>query len=400
MSDIPKVPRSQDRPDAPPPPPGEDLPGLPDDLTPEEAASNEEHRFPCPSCGSDLRFSADKGDLMCDHCGHVEHVSAVGRAQWSEALRELDYEAALRNQVPAEEVIEVRGVHCNSCGADIEMNQLEQAKECPFCASPVVTDSGAHRQLKPQALLPFKLDERVAHDKMTDWLGRLWFAPNGLKEYARKGRKMTGIYVPYWTYDADTRSRYSGQRGDDYYTTRTRVVNGERKTERVRKTRWTRVSGRVARQFDDVLVLASDSLPRDYTDALEPWDLGELVPYEPRYLAGYAAEGYSVELKPGYGIARGKMDKVIASDIRRDIGGDRQRISSVDTTASNVTFKHILLPIWMAAYKFRGKSYRFVVNARTGEVKGERPWSAVKIALAAIAAMIVIGGLMYLNQMQ
>ncbi|RYH10446.1 primosomal protein N' (replication factor Y) - superfamily II helicase [Tropicimonas sp. IMCC6043] len=375
---------------------GDDAAGLP----PEAEAEAEKHRFPCPACGSDLRFSADAGDLVCDHCGHVEHVAATGRAAWKQALRELDYEAALRQEVPAAEIIEVRTVHCDSCGAEIEMSQLEQAKECPFCASPIVTDTGAHRMLKPQALLPFALDEKTARAKMTAWLGRLWFAPNGLKEYARKGRKLTGIYVPYWTYDADTRSRYSGMRGDDYWTTETYRSDGETKTRRVKKTRWRRVSGRVARKFDDVLVLASDSLPRSYTDALEPWDLGELVPYEPRYLAGYAAEGYSVEVEPGFGIARQKMDRVIAADIRRDIGGDRQKIASVDTDVSAVTFKHILLPVWMAAYKFRGTSYRFVVNARTGEVKGERPWSAWKIAVAVLAGLVVVGGLLYLSGMQ
>ncbi|PRY25377.1 RNA polymerase I specific transcription initiation factor RRN7 [Aliiruegeria haliotis] len=396
MSDIPKVSRSR-RGGAPTPPPApEDE--WPEDTTPEERAAVEEHRFPCPACGSDLRFSADAGDLVCDHCGYVEHVAATGRAQQDEALRELDYEAALRNQVPADEVIEVRAVHCESCGADVEMSGVEQAKECPFCASPIVTDTGTSRHLKPQALLPFALDEKTARGKMTDWLGRLWFAPNGLKEYARKGRKMKGIYVPYWTYDADTRSRYTGQRGDDYYTTRTVMRDGKRVTERVRKTRWTRVSGRVARDFDDVLVLASDSLPRDYTDALEPWDLGELKPYSPEYLAGYIAEGYSVDLEPGYAIARHKMDAVIASDIRRDIGGDHQRIGDVQTAVSDVTFKHILLPVWLAAYKFKGKSYRFVVNARSGEVKGERPYSPWKIFFAALLAVIVIGGLIYLNQ--
>ncbi len=371
-----------------------------DELSAAGAQVAEEHRFPCPACGSDLRFSADAGDLVCDHCGHVEHVAATGRTQWTEALRELDYAAALRREVPADQIVEVRGVHCNSCGADIEMGEAEQATECPFCASPVVTDTGSHRRLKPQALLPFALDEKTARQKMTDWLGRLWFAPNGLKEYARKGRRMKGIYVPYWTYDADTRSRYKGQRGDDYYETQTRVVNGKRESHRVRKTRWRRVSGRVARDFDDVLVLASDSLPRDYTDALEPWDLGELLPYQPHYLAGYLAEGYVVELEPGYAIARQKMDAVIASDIRRDIGGDRQRIEAVDTDVSDITFKHILLPVWLAAYKYGGKSYRFVVNARTGKVKGERPYSAWKIAFAVLLGVLAAGAFMYLNQMQ
>lgn len=360
----------------------------------------EKHRFPCPSCGSDLRYSAETGGLVCDHCGFTEQVSGAGRERQSEALRELDYEAALRKQVPASEVVTVRTVHCESCGAQIEFGDTEQAKECPFCASPVVTDTGSHRHLKPQALLPFALDEKSARGAMTKWLGRLWFAPNGLKEYARKGRKMTGIYVPYWTYDARTRTAYTGRRGDDYWTTQTRMSNGKRETVRVRKTRWRSVRGQVARNFDDVLVVATDSLPRDYVDALEPWDLGALAPYSPDYLAGYIAEGYSVELEPGFAIARNKMDAVIASDIRRDIGGDHQQISNTRTDVRDVTFKHILLPVWMAAYRFRGKSYRFVVNGRTGEVKGERPYSAWKIALAVAAALIAMGALLYFGEFQ
>ena len=364
------------------------------------APVDEAHRFPCPSCGSDLRFSADKGDLVCDHCGFSEHVSPPSRGRRAEVLQELDFEAALRQQVPASEIISVRTASCESCGAQIEFGDVEQAKECPFCASPIVTDTGQNRHLKPQAVLPFGLDEKTARSAMTKWLGRLWFAPNGLKEYARKGRKMTGIYVPYWTYDSRTRTAYAGRRGDDYYTTQTRVVNGKRQNVRVRQTRWSAARGKVARNFDDVLVLASDSLPRDYTDALEPWDLVELRAYRPEFLAGYIAEGYVVELKPGFAIARRKMDVAIASDIRRDIGGDHQQITDARTDVRDVTFKHILLPVWLAAYKFRGRTYRFVVNGRTGKVKGERPYSAWKIAFAVIAAMLALMVFLYLGEMQ
>lgn len=208
---------------------------------------------------------------------------------------------------------------------------------------------------------------------MTDWLGSLWFAPNGLQDYARKGRKMQGVYVPYWTFDADTKSAYSGERGTVYYETQTVMRNGKAERVQVAKIRWRRVQGRVARFFDDVLVLASTSLPKTYTDNLEPWDLPALVPYSPQYLAGFRAEGYAVDLEQGYEEARQKMARQIERDVRFDIGGDQQRIHALDTDISDVTFKHILLPVWLAAYKYRGKTYRFVVNGRTGRVQGERP---------------------------
>jgi hypothetical protein len=248
-------------------------------------------------------------------------------------------------------------------------------------------------------LLPFSLDEKDARSAMTNWLGKLWFAPNGLQDYARKGRKMTGIYVPYWTFDADTKSSYRGEHGTVYYETRRVVRNGKSETVRVAKVRWRPASGRVARFFDDVLVLASHSLPKKYTDALEPWDLSELEPYHPEYLAGFRAEAYSVELDDGYDEARTYMDRIIMRDVKFDIGGDRQRVHNIETQISDVTFKHILLPVWLAAYKYRGKSYRFVVNGRTGAVQGERPWSGWKIAFAVILGLSVAAAIGYMVAM-
>ncbi len=154
--------------------------------------------------------------------------------------------------------------------AQVEFGDTDQAKECPFCATPVVVDTGTHRHIKPRAVLPFALAEEVVRDAMKDWLGSLWFAPNGLQAYARKGRQMDGIYVPYWTYDAQSDTRYTGERGTIYYESRTVMRDGKRQTVRVAKTRWRSTSGRVARFFDDILVLGSRSLPKRFTDALEP----------------------------------------------------------------------------------------------------------------------------------
>lgn len=355
---------------------------------------DQSHRFPCDQCGADYRFDPASGTLTCDHCGHTEQI---GAGPWKGAeLSELDFDAAIARNLPDTEIVETRVLTCPNCAAQIEFDPDTHAAECPFCATPVVTDTGVHRQIKPRGLLPFALDERTAHKAMSDWLGRLWFAPNALKDYARKGRRMDGIYVPYWTYDADTKSQYRGERGTVYYETRTVMRDGKRVQEQVQKVRWTPVSGRVARFFDDVLVLASRSLPKSYTDGLEPWDLAGLVPYQPSYLAGFRAEGYTVDLADGYAEARALMARVIERDVLFDIGGDRQRIHKVDADVADVTFKHILLPVWLAAYKFRGKTYRFVVNGRTGRVQGERPWSAIKILIAVTLGLLIATAIGYI----
>ena len=352
----------------------------------------EEHRFPCDNCGADFRFDPDSSKLKCDHCGHEDELLAPPA---DGGIKELDFRKAIEAKLPEAEIEETRVTGCPNCGAQVEFDADTHAAECPFCATPVVTDTGTHRHIKPKGLLPFSLDEKAARDAMTDWLGGLWFAPNGLQEYARKGRKLEGIYTPYWTFDADTKSNYRGQRGTVYYETRTVMRDGKSVQQRVQKVRWRSVSGRVARFFDDVLVLASKSLPKRYTDNLQPWDLSALEPYSPEFLAGFRAEAYTVELQEGFDQARAHMDRVIERDVRFDIGGDRQRISNVETAISDVTFKHILLPVWMAAYKYRGKSYRFVVNGRTGRVQGERPWSVIKITIAVMAALIIAGAVGY-----
>jgi len=352
-----------------------------------ETSPTEEHRFPCDQCGADLRFDPATGQLKCDHCGNVQIIN--GGPWRGSALKELDFEAALAERLPQVEMEETRVLSCPNCGAQFEFDPDTHARECPFCATPVVADTGTSRHIKPRGVLPFVQDERAAHQAMASWLGRLWFAPNGLKEYARKGRRMQGIYVPYWTFDADTKSAYVGERGTVYYVTETFIQDGKRVQRQVPKIRWTPASGRVARFFDDVLVLASTSLPKSYTDALEPWDLSALEPYQPNYLAGFRAEGYTVDLREGFGQARALMARVIERDVRFDIGGDQQRIHDIKTQVAAVTFKHVLLPVWLAAYKYRGKTYRFVVNGQSGRVQGERPWSAIKIAFAVILGLIV-----------
>lgn len=359
---------------------------------PKEA--EESHRFPCEQCGADYRYHPENGALSCDHCGHTTQIRATSApGPWGNgAMQELDFKTAIAKALPEAEMEITRVSACPNCAAQVEFDPSTHARECPFCATPVVADTGTHRHIKPKGVVPFVFDERSAQKAMTDWLGRLWFAPNGLQEYARKGRKMDGIYVPFWTYDAQTRTQYRGQRGTVYYVEERVVIDGKSEKRRVAKIRWTGVSGRVQRFFDDVLVLASKSLPKRNTEGLEPWDLSQLEPYQPQYIAGFRAEAYVVDLEEGFVEARAKMDRVIERDVRFDIGGDRQRIDSLRTEVSDVTFKHVLLPVWLAAYKYRGKTYRFVVNGQSGRVQGERPYSAWKIAFAVLLALVVLGG--------
>jgi predicted RNA-binding Zn-ribbon protein involved in translation (DUF1610 family) len=361
----------------------------------------DERHFPCVQCGSDLRYAPGQTQLTCDHCGHVQAIPAATERSRSRALGEMDLARGLSDDLPLDATAEARTTTCPSCNAKVEFQGSDFAAECPFCATPVVVDTGTQRHIKPQAVVPFALTEDQARGAMIAWMGGLWFAPNTLLEYARKGRALNGIYVPFWTFDAATSSRYTGARGTNHTETRTRtvMVNGksEQRSETVTRTSWTPVSGRVARDFDDVLVMASSSLPERLGNELTPWDLSALQPYSPDYLAGFRAEGYTIGLSDAHVKGRAAMSRVIEGDARRDIGGDAQRVDNVDTTWQAETFKHVLLPVWMAAYKYNGKSYRFLVNGQTGEVQGERPYSKWKIAFAVLLALTLVLGVMYWN---
>lgn len=370
--------------------------GTAEDELPESGASGtgngaEEHRFPCAQCGANLRYAPGQTAMTCSYCGHEQEIPGADAEGRANALGALDLHEMLNRPVPASEMEETRVLSCPNCGAQVEFEPDLHSSECPFCATPVVTDTGTHRHIKPQAVLPFRLREAEAKAAFAKWLAGLWFAPNGLGKYARGDNRFAGIYVPYWSFDADTRSSYSGERGTYYYT-------GSGKNRR-RQIRWTRVAGKVSRRFEDLLVMASQSLPRRYVRALEPWHLDDLEPYNTSFLSGFRAEGYTVELRPGHAIAIERMDEAIRDDVRRAIGGDQQRIHRIDTAHDNERFKHVLLPLWVAAYRYRDRSFRFVVNAQTGKVRGERPWSIIKIALAVVAGAVAIGVFIYVGEM-
>lgn len=345
--------------------------------------------FPCMQCGASVEFRPGSTSLVCAHCGSVNEIPEA-----EERVEEIDFHEHLARAGADEPVLERTVVKCPSCAAETTLRENATSDACPYCGTPLVAaEAHGERTLRPRSLLPFRLDAAAARERFAAWIRGLWFAPNGLARFARADHGLEGVYVPYWTYDCRATTSYRGMRGDDYwvsesYTTR---ENGRTvtRTRQVRKTRWRPASGTVRDVFDDVLVVASRALPRELTEALEPWDLGGLLPYDDRFLAGFRSERYSIDVEAGFARAREIMDVRIRETICRDIGGDHQRILSTTTRHDDLTFKHVLLPIWIGVYRHRDRVFRYLVNARTGEVKGERPWSWVKIAFAMLAAAIV-----------
>ncbi len=346
----------------------------------------------CEQCGAVLSYAPGTRQLICQYCGHsnpiVDHPIEIVEYDLYDALqRGLD-------QAPVEES---QVAKCTSCGAQFTFERAKHAGGCPFCGQQIVADTGPLRQIKPSAVLPFAIAEQAARERVQAWLKGLWFAPSKLKSFGRTEGRLAGMYLPYWTYDSHTETDYRGQRGTIYVepVRVVRVVNGRRvaQTEMVQKVRWQPASGRVRRYFDDVVVVGSRSLPAQITDRLGPWDLQDLRPYTPEYLTGFQSEAYQVALGEGFEKAKDEMRAALQTDVAADIGGDLQRIERMEIRHLEPTFKHILLPAWLGAFRYRDKSYRLCVNGRTSEVQGERPFSIWKI-LGVVLLIAVIGGLL------
>jgi len=346
-------------------------------------------QFPCPACGGELRFEPGTDSLVCPFCETEVAITPDDRP-----IIELDIQQYLSQAAQERERYEVLTVQCGRCNAQTTFDPHITADECPFCGTALVRTEQSQQLIKPQAVIPFQIPHPEARHQFDEWLGSLWFAPNGLKKHAETETGLQGVYIPYWTFDASTKTRYKGQKGEYYYVTEsyTTTRNGKKVREKreVRKTRWHKTKGKVKNQFDDIPVVASHSLPRAYVNALEPWNFEQLVPYDDQYLSGFRSESYQVNLEAGLQVAQAEMELMIETTIRDDIGGDEQRIDDKAIKYFDVTFKHVLLPIWISAYRYNDDVYRFIINAQTGEVQGERPYSWLKIALAIIAGLIVL----------
>ncbi len=351
----------------------------------------------CPGCGQPLEYDPAVGALRCAHCGTVaEFHTATGK------LAELDYDAVLRELPPEEERPVVLQVRCENCGAEFDFPENVTAGRCDYCKSPICAGERSPRTIRPGAILPFALPEEKAHQAFENWLCQRWFLPGAVKREAGR-RQLSGELLPFWLYSCHTVSHYVGQRGIYYYVTEHYTVreNGRtvRRTRQVRRTRWYPAGGVVEARFSKLLVPGITTLPESLLAELEPWYLGSLEEYRADCVRGFQEHCYDRGLRESFEAAKPLMEPEIERRIRGDIGGDAQIIDQQRTDYDQVRFRHLLLPVWRSSFVWRGREYCYFINARTGEVQGERPWSVLKIILAILgfAVLIAIGVLLTLE---
>jgi hypothetical protein len=355
-------------------------------------------QYPCKQCGAQLTYNATSHQMVCGYCGYSE-IIPVSR----DAIREYAYNDALVQPQATGWGTETRTIQCDNCGAKTTFQAGQIAAACAFCGSSKVVEAQSSTNLiRPESLVPFQVDKNLAVQKFRQWISALWFRPNDLKKLAELA-KISGIYLPFWTYDANTQSWWEAEAGYYYYTTETYTEqdsdgNTVVKTREVQHIRWEPASGHYQAFFDDELIFASIGLDLKMVEGLYPYDGQGLVAYESAFLAGWLAEEYKIDVKEGWQRAKKIITNKIYSACESQIPGDTHRNLSVQSAFSNIAYKHILLPLWIAAYMYGNKSYKFLVNGQSGKVSGEAPYSWIKIAslifvlVAIITIIIIIAG--------
>ena len=342
------------------------------------AATAARQKFECPACGAEAHWSPAKHALICPFCG-TESPAKLETRGAETVIVEHDLVAALRGIPDAQRGwrAEKTSVQCRSCHAISVFNPERVGQRCEFCgSSELVPYDQAKDPYSPESLLPFAIDESRARDLIRAWYGRQWLAPNKLRSRALTDT-VRGLYVPYWTFDAQVHARWTAESGRYYYVT----VNG--KSEQ-------RVECELDHFFDDEPVAASRGVPPGLLNRIEPFPTMSLIPYDPGYLAGWTVERYQIDLVAAAQRSRAQMEMKMRQLCAAQVPGDTHRNLQVAGDYSGQTFKHILVPLWILSYTYGATSYQVVANGVTGRMAGQRPWSWIKIVLLVLVALILL----------
>jgi hypothetical protein len=353
----------------------------------QEISALEKHA--CPACGAQAEWHPGKQKLVCPFCG-TESPYAIDRETGKVA--EIDLVKALR-ELPEEErgwQTATRSVQCQSCRAVMVFDPTRVGQNCEFCGSPALVDYQEIRSpIRPQGVLPFKVDRSKVRDDIRGWWRSKWFAPGKLARAALVDT-VHGLYIPYWTFDAKAHCPWEAEAGYHYYVdVEGRDSQGRRVVRKEQRTRWEPASGVVDHAFDDDPVPGTQGLPMDLLRQVEPFPTQAVVPYDTAFLSGHVVEHYRVVLLEAAERSQQQMHAALERLCARQVPGDTYRNLRIFPTFSGRTFKHVLVPVWLLSYNYGAKAFQVIVNGYTGKIAGKYPISWWKVLLVILLALIV-----------
>ncbi len=338
----------------------------------------------CPGCGSNMIFDPDEQMLVCEHCGTKQGFENKVTAE------ELDLLSGLADSRQWESD-EATVFSCDNCGAKVVLKQGETAKICPFCGTSHVQKTEELAGLKPNALIPFAFGDEKAVSFSKNWAKKRIFAPRKFKK-TLSAENIKGVYTPCFTFDSRTTSVYYGRIGKHH----TRTV-GSGKNRRVETyTVWRNISGTYCDSFDDLLVTAGSRFNQQHLNKLMPYRTNDGVKYEEKYLMGFMAYHYDKELASCWDTAKNSIDNILRTRILGQYSYDVVSYLNVSTKHDGVTYKYVMLPVYIGNFKYNKKLYNFYVNGSTGKVTGKTPVSPWRVLTAVLLGLAVVTGIVLL----
>ncbi|NLE44120.1 MAG: YlaF family protein [Chloroflexi bacterium] len=346
--------------------------------------TEETQTFRCRYCGGTIAYEPGQQGLACPFCGRKQEIEAeqVGRAAEK-------YEFTLETMAHALHGwgSERRELVCEACGSVVTVAPMALTSTCAFCGSNRVLARSVVTSdlLRPTALIPFSIDAAQLETRVQAWLGQGWMHPSGLH---RSGilRDLVGVYLPYWTFDTDVRADWQAEVGR-VHTERYRV-GGEWHTRTVIRWRWQ--SGRVRFQVADLLVAGTHRVSQAILRKVGPFDLEGLATYDPGYLAGWQAKVYDIALHDAWEAAKEQIRENAREACHEDTGSAHVRSLQMAVDFAHERWRHILLPVYLASYRYEGRPFHVMVNGQNGQVAGQKPVDWLRVWLV-IAAMLLPG---------
>ena len=344
---------------------------------PPEEKQEEIVAFTCPNCGGETAYSAANGGLTCTYCGYYEppKQAVVGKQ-----ADEFEFTAETMERVAHGWGVERKELVCSVCAARTTFSTDELTHTCPFCGSNQVIQVKAPQDvLRPRFLIPFKISTDQCRQISAAWLESSWMIPRGLRQLARQ-TEYTPIYIPFWTFDAATDATWRAEVAH----TKTYRSGGKTRT----KTVWKWESGRAHLNIDDMLVTGTSKLSQHLLKQLRGYNLNELVPYDAAYLAGLKAQAYDVNLEDAWEIARRRMREQTKEACKSQASSSRMRNFSMNLDFADESWRYILLPLYLATYRYEGQSWQIMINGQNGVIAGQRPVAWRRVWLVMVAALL------------
>ena len=324
--------------------------------------------YKCPCCGGAIAFDSTIQKMKCPYCDtefKMETLAGYDSELRNDQADDMRWEMASGEAWQADELGGINAYVCQSCGGEIACDENTAATACPFCGNPVVLMGQFSGELRPDFVIPFKIDKRAAKEALRKHYEGKRLLPKVFKDQNHIN-EIKGVYVPFWLFDtaADVQMRYKA----------TKVRTWSDSKYDYTETKFYAVGRGGKLRFEHVPVDGSAKMPDDLMESIEPFDFSEVVDFQTAYMAGYIADKYDLEAERSVERANERIRRSAEDAFSETVKGYTtvtKETGSIQLQNGKVSYA--LFPVWLLSTTWNGQNYLFAMNGQTGRMVGDLP---------------------------